>query len=307
MKNHTTNPETLTLRAYLKFISLAIAFMVGAGSLPVWGQATAGIQKDKEKYETHAKGIRILPGQWRPHYPWEQIAWISPAWPSQDYLWLDFPEAIFSNQGLLFLSHANPPFPTVFPDLPPAEWQKTEHGLAFERTLPNGVRFGGSLVRESETTVSLELHIENGSPQALTDIKLQTCLYMRGSKEFSDFTNENKFVHLPELGWQSFPRANEAKVEAGQYRLGWRGGRALADWPGMVTVSNQGQRLVAFTWLKDSFSLICNPRHPCMHTDPQFPDLAPGEKGSIKGEIIFFEGTLDEFSAFLKKRGEPRE
>ena len=58
-------------------------------------------------YETHAKGIRILPGAWRPHYPWEHIAWISPPWPSQDYVWLDFPEAIFTSQGLLFLSHVN--------------------------------------------------------------------------------------------------------------------------------------------------------------------------------------------------------
>lgn len=293
-----------SLRVFLKFTILTIVFTMGDVSLRLWGQTTPGTPGAKETYETQAKGIRILPGQWRPHYPWEQIAWISPAWPSQDYLWLDFPEAIFSSQGLLFLSHVNPPFPTVFPDLPPAVWKKTKNGLAFERTLPNGIRFGGSLARKSETTVSLELHIANGSTQALTDIKMQTCLYMRASKEFSDFTNENKFVRLPELGWQSFPQANEAKVEAGQYRLGWRGGRALADWPGIVTVSNQGQRLVAFTWLKDSFSLICNPRHPCMHADPKFPDLAPGEKASIKGEIIFFQGTLEEFDAHLKKSGE---
>jgi hypothetical protein len=48
----------------------------------------------KESYETHAKGIRILPGQWRPHYTFEHTAWISPSWPSQDYIWLDYPEAV---------------------------------------------------------------------------------------------------------------------------------------------------------------------------------------------------------------------
>jgi len=72
-----------------------------------------------ETYETHAKGIRIVPGQWRPHYPFEQIAWVSPPWPSQDYCWLDFPEAIFTDQGLLFLSHVNPKVTAEFPDLPP--------------------------------------------------------------------------------------------------------------------------------------------------------------------------------------------
>lgn len=30
-----------------------------------------------DAYATHAKGIRILPGQWRPHYPFEQVVWIN--------------------------------------------------------------------------------------------------------------------------------------------------------------------------------------------------------------------------------------
>ena len=36
------------------------------------------------------------------------------------------------------------------------------------------------------------------------------------------------------------------------------------------------------------------PRHPCVHADPRFPDLAPGEGASIRGKLIFFEGSLDE-------------
>jgi hypothetical protein len=298
------DPENLTRRSFLKSAGLTTAFVAIGGSLPVCSQPATVAQKVKDTYATHAKGIRILPGQWRPHYRWEQIAWISPAWPSQEYLWLDFPEAIFSNQGLLFLSHVNPKFPAVFPDLPAVPWREIPNGLAFERRLPNGISFGGSVVRKSDTMAGVELHIENGSREPLTDIKLQTCLYLRAIKEFADFTNENKFVHLPDLGWQSYPKANEAKVEAGRYRLGWRAGRALADWSMIATVSNQGKRLVAFTWLKDGFSLVCNARHPCMHSDPQFPDLAPGTKASIYGEIIFFEGTLDDFSAFLKKSGD---
>ena len=69
-------------------------------------------------YETEISGIRILPGAWRPHYEWEQIAWISPPWPSQDYIWYDFPEAIFSNMGLLYLSHVNPSIQSAFAGLP---------------------------------------------------------------------------------------------------------------------------------------------------------------------------------------------
>src|SRR3990172_11551113 len=98
-----------------------------------------------DTYETQAKGIRIHPGEWRPHYPWEHIAWVSPSCPCQDYIWLDFPEAIFTDQGLLFLSHINPPFPQKFENLPRVPWREIDNGIAFERKLPNGIAFGGSV------------------------------------------------------------------------------------------------------------------------------------------------------------------
>ena len=90
-----------------------------------------------------------------------------------------------------------------------------------------------------------------------------------------------------------------AEEESGRYRLGWRGGKAVADWRVMVTLSNAGARLVAMTWFEHTLSLVHNPQHPCMHADPRFPDLAPGERAAIEGEILFFEGTLAEFEALL--------
>ncbi len=253
--------------------------------------------RGQETYETHAKGIRILPGQWRPHYRWEQIAWISPSWPSQDYLWLDFPEATFTSQGLLYLSAVNPKFPVVFPDLPPVPWRLLSNGLAFERRLPNGFRFGGSVIRKSASVVEMELHLANGSASPLTDIVLQTCLYLRAIREFSEFTGANKFVHLPSSGWTPFSEALVARPkESERYRVGWRReGRAIADWPLMVTASRQADRLVAMTWHDDTLSLVSNPRHPCMHADPYFRDLKPGESASIRGHIVFFEGKLRDF------------
>ncbi|MDA2927634.1 hypothetical protein MYX78_10475, partial [Acidobacteria bacterium AH-259-G07] len=135
-----------------------------------------------------ARGIRILPGQWRPHCPFEQIAWISPPWASADYILLDYPEAIFSDQGLLYLSHVNPRYPVLFPNLPKVTWRKLPSGLVFDRYLPNGVRFGGRVVKKTASTVELQLYIENGSAKPLTNIRLQTCAYVRAIKEFADFT-----------------------------------------------------------------------------------------------------------------------
>lgn len=257
-----------------------------------------GALAQRETYDTHAKGIRILPGMWRPHYPFEQIAWVSPPWPSQDYLWLDFPEAIFTSQGLLFLSHVNPPFPVVHPDLPPVSWRSTTGGIAFERVLPSGIRFGGSVTRKKANVVELQLHLRNGTRQPLHRISLQTCAFLRAIREFADYTTSNKFVHTPQ-GWLPVNQALKADpVEGMPYRVGWRwSGKPMADLPVMVTMSTRGDRLVAMTWHEHTISLVSNPNHPCMHADPRFPDLAPGAEASITGHLIFFEGALKDFDA----------
>lgn len=248
-----------------------------------------------ETYETHAKGIRILPGEWRPHYPWEHIAWVSPPWPSQDYIWLDFPEAVFTGQGLLFLSHVNPPIPTVFTDQPKVEWFQITNGIAFDRTLPNGVSFGGSLVKKGETEVGLELHIQNGSGKPLEKITLQTCAFLRAIKEFAAYTMDNKFVHVPDKGWIPYLEAKNLTEEKGTVKLGWRSGKAVADLPAMATRSDAAERYVVMTWYGSTLSLVGNYRHPCMHADPKFKDLTAGEGASISGALLFHEGPLDQF------------
>jgi hypothetical protein len=256
------------------------------------------------EYEGLATGLRVIPGQWRPHHRFEQIAWISPAWPSQDYLWLDFPEGIFTEQGALYMSHRYPGYPLPFPDLPAAPRVTTEKGITFRRTLPNGVSFGGSVEAGSSDSVSLLLYIENGSGKPLRRITLQTCLFLRACAEFSGFHAERKFVYLSDGRWRRFKEAEKCGLpeHPGGTRVGWRGGPAIATLPVMVTVSDRAERLVAFTWYGDTYSLIGNTRRPCMHADPHFTDLLPGKRGEIHGEVIFFEGNLESFTEWFQKK-----
>jgi len=240
-----------------------------------------------ERYEDQAKGIRIIPGQWRPHYPWEHIAWISPSWPSQDYIWLDSPEAIFTDQGLLYLSHINPPIPQLFENLPKVPWTEIEGGIRFERTLPNGVSFGQKVTKAGEDAVALELWIRNRSQGPLTNIKLQTCSYLRAIKEFADYTMSNKYVHVAGRGWTVWEEALKVEGEPGSVKLGWRGGKKIADKPMLLVLSNQGSRCASMTWFEDTGSLVGNSKHPCFHADPVFKDLEPGEEATIRGEIRF--------------------
>ena len=251
-------------------------------------------------YLTAAKGIRILPGQWRPHHPFEHIAWVSPAWPCQDYLWLDFPEAIWSERELLFLSHFNPKCPASFGDEKKAPWRSVPGGIAYERVFPNGLKCAGQVTHVKGDHVDLRLDLENRGDITIKNIKLQTCLYLRPVRELSDFTSCNKLVHVPGGGWVPMDRAVEASRERGTYFLGWptfldQSGPAPADLPMVVCRSNQTSRLVSLTWFENTFSLQNNPNHPCMHADPAVGDLDPGESATINGKIVFFEGTIEEF------------
>ena len=113
--------------------------------------------------------------------------------------------------------------------------------------------------------------------------------------------SDNKLVHVPGRGWVPFFEALNLAQEAGSTRLGWRGGPKISDRPVIVTTSAEAKRLAAFTWGKSTYSLVCNPHHPCMHADPALPDLEPGESARIKGRVIFFEGSPGDFSSALEK------
>ena len=252
-------------------------------------------------HDKATEGVKILPGMWRPHFPYEQIAWVKPPWDLHEYIWLDFPEAIFSDHGLIFLSHVNPTIVSVYPELPKVEWKVIEDGVSFERTLPNGVKFGGSVTKETDMKVALHLFLENGMDEPLKNITLQTCAYLNGIKQFNELTRDNKFVHLAEDGWLPFEVGREKKEVKGEYVLGWRRGDKIADWPIMITHSREKDRWIGMTWYTDTISMVSNQWHPCMHADPAFPDLAPRERADIHGSLLFFDGTLEEFTEVIKK------
>jgi hypothetical protein len=252
-------------------------------------------------HQRATEGIKILPGKWRPHYAFEQIAWVRPPWGGDEYLWLDFPEAIFVGQNLHFLSHVNPGIVSMYPELPGVEWQPADGGISFERVLPNGLKFGGSVRQAAPAKVDLHLYLENGTKEPLREITLQTCAFLHGIKEFAELTRDNKFVYVRGKGWVPFETARDTFEPKGKYQLGWRRGPAVADWPVMIVKAKDADHWFGMTWYKDTLSLVGNKSHPCLHADPFFHDLDPGQRADIHGSLLFFEGTLDGLTAFLRQ------
>lgn len=217
------------------------------------------------------KAIEVLPypggrhprlgfrdGEYRPRRE-TKVSVFSP-WDSEDYLVVDIPEAIWNITGngreLLYLAHED--VPTMWDrrelTVPTSEWYQVRDGLECRIELPNGVVIR-TRVRPAVDSVGLEMEIINGSKSVLTGLYTQNCIMLARMKGFN--------------------------VQSLDHR------RSAAFF---TACGNQTEdKWVIYSWEKvkrDWGNLHC----PCLHSDPQFDDLAPGTSQTIRGWISFFEG-----------------
>lgn len=274
-----------------------------------FAQALMSVDENRALHETLTQGIKVFPGQWRPNFSSEQIVWVSPPWRSdrpeygQEFIYLDFPETVKVGKTLIYLSHVHPRFPAVYNhDLEKVSWRTAEGKVSYERTLPNGLSFRGSVSVLDSMTVKLTIAMTNNTGGDLDSIWLQTCAFLNPIREFSASSDSNKYVFIKGQGWTSLATALKLEGHTGKYYVGWLGGYRNVDLPFIVVRSGSAERYVVFSWLKNSYSFIGNPNHPCFHSDPWFPDLKNGQEGLIEGVLLFYEGHLEELERILRKR-----
>jgi len=179
-------------------------------------------------------------------------------WDEQSYVVVDVPEAIWSNLGLTYLAHSH--IPTLWTqqklELEKREWNRRADGtLDIERKLPNGIVFGAKVVPAAKA-VRLELWLTNGTKEPLRDLRVQNCVMLKGAKDFNQQTNDNKVFSRPYVACRSA----------------------------------HGKRWILTAW-EPCHRAWANPQVPCLHSDPQFPDCAPGETQRLRGWLSFYEGT----------------
>ena len=178
-------------------------------------------------------------------------------WDDRSYVVVDVPEAVWSNLGLAYLAHTH--VPTVWSaqqvTLPRLEWTRRADGtLDFERELPNKIAFGAK-VSSSRDAVEFELWLRNGTTQKLADLRIQNCVMLKAAAGFNAQTSENKLLQTP------FAAAR----------------------------SDDGRRWIITAWERCNRPWA-NPPVPCLHSDPKFPDCAPGETQRLRGWLWFYEG-----------------
>ncbi len=183
-------------------------------------------------------------------------------WENAGYVVVDVPEAIWSRQGntreLLYLAHTH--VPTMWDkqgvELDRLEWTREPSGvLSIHRKLPNGVSFGAR-VTPARDAVRMELSLTNGSKAALSGLVVQNCVLLKAAVGFESQTNDNKLFEKPYAACRN----------------------------------SQGNRWIITAW-KPCVRAWANAPCPCLHSDPQFPDCAPGETQRIRGWLSFYEGN----------------
>ena len=200
--------------------------------------------------------IGFLDGAVRPQRE-TKISVFTP-WDETSYVVADIPEAIWSNLGLTYLAHTH--IPTIWSqkrvELETIEWNRRSDGtFDIERRLPNGISFGAK-VKPSVEAVRMVLWLTNGTKEKLTDLRVQNCVMLKGATGFNQQTNENKVLSNPYVACRS----------------------------------SDGRRWIITAWVPCHHPWA-NAPVPCLHSDPKFPDCAPGETKQLQGWLSFYEGT----------------
>jgi hypothetical protein len=179
-------------------------------------------------------------------------------WDPASYVVLDIPEAIWSHLGLTYLAHTH--VPTLWSangiELARQEWQRADdHTLRSVRRLPNGIEFGTTATAH-EDRIELAMWLTNGTQETLSDLRVQNCVMLKGAAGFDQQTNDNKFFLGPYVACHSPDRKRWIITAWKPLHRGW-----------------------------------ANAPCPCLHSDPKFPDCAPGETQRLRGWLSFYEGT----------------
>ena len=178
-------------------------------------------------------------------------------WDDHSYVVMDVPEAIWSNLGLTYLAHTH--VKTIWDlqgtQLEQQEWQRADWSFQMQRRLPNGIEFG-TTAKAMPDHIAMTMTLKNGTAEPLSDLRVQNCVMLKGAEGFDQQTNDNKkFVN----------------------------GYAVAG-------SIDGTRWIISGW-DPIHRAWGNAPCPCLHSDPKFPDCAPGETQHLRGWLSFYQGT----------------
>jgi hypothetical protein len=179
-------------------------------------------------------------------------------WDPGSYAVADIPEAIFSDQGLIYLAHTH--IVTIWDQrgirLEPLEWDRQKPGsLSIRRQFPDHIEFGVRVNAYPRSAI-FYFWLINGGALPLTRLRVQNCVLLGRLTGFDVQTNCNKIFSPPYVACRS--RSGEHWIIAAA-RPCWR------------------------VW--------ANPLCPCIHSDSRMDDCGPGERREFTLGITYYDGN----------------
>ncbi|MHC4993633.1 MAG: 3-keto-disaccharide hydrolase [Planctomycetota bacterium] len=225
---------------------------------------------------------------------------------------LRIPERVFCDEGVpvghdIFRVHG----PVKWNDGEPLSFSRDNLEDTPRQSVPISLQYG-LCVLPQPYGAELVLWMKNTGAKPITNLTGHVCLGHL-SDAFRDPSYERVFVRRDGafLGLQDTDRGRDPirahyrvkdqrpiKIFDNPDNRFWGGlSREVVDNGLILTRSKDGRRLIAL-WFENANEVFQNSDEPnmCIHSDPNFGDLAPGERVERKGRLILFEGGLDEFA-----------
>ncbi len=243
-------------------------------------------------------------------------------WAGGGSVFINFPEHLeYDTQGLSILRHwdgwENGPIPWVIsPDAKQASYtveSPHEKGVMVESSArvatPDEVPPGTS-------GIHLSMRITNGSQRALPAIRPLLCVQYRGLTGFPSWTGnfehsfiilDGKLVSLANLRTADPKASFKGCVVKGSpqrdTRAEQQGGLIEQDMDSALSIveSLDATRKLVVWWTPGK-SMISNANIPCIHADPYFGTLQPGESAAAEGLVLFAHGDMGPVVSFLRAR-----
>jgi len=244
---------------------------------------------------------------------------VAAPWKDGGDLFINFPEHLeYNTQGMSILRHwdRNPSLWNVSPDGRQASYRVEsphEKGViveAFARVAGSGE------VPEGARGVYLAMRITNNSEKTLPSVRPLICFQYRGlmgfpawidnfKHSFLVFNGELKAIaDLPtEKPETNFKGCVVKGCPQRDTRAERQGGLIEQDMDLALSVveSLDGKRKLVVWWTPGK-SMITNASIPCIHADPYFGTLEPGQSAFAEGLALFTEGDLKPIIKELKAR-----
>jgi hypothetical protein len=203
--------------------------------------------------------------------------------------------------------------------IPSLCWGVKERGVwQYEAEVP-AVRVKGTLGFEEEA-VAMSLSVTNRLAEPLSDLGAQICLQLAAAPMFRDLTREHVFffsegkpVRFADLekrdGYWSLRavvkgQARRPEDQPGPHP-GWMANvsKVVAD-DGVICVTSPDGAWTLGTLWERARHVFNNPGAglACIHSDPVFPEIAPGETATVRGWIMIVKGSPEEARAKLLAR-----